>query len=181
MDLGSGYTEGAEVFPSVGELRDADPTRADEFADQVDFSRENVVRVRLSGSGYMTEREVDGKTVLSEVQYGQPVAIARQGGRNVYFHLYRPTPYTLYGTVHEVFSRRDFDRWFAVPKSATVRLLSGSGVLVSDLRFVLIVLVLAGGTFAAHDRLAYRFRNRSQRVPSAVPRCSASGLRPSRN
>lgn len=136
--------EGLAVFDQPAQLQEASPDHWETLADAVDFDHEKLVRMRFVGTGYQTEQTVDGETKLSETQFGEPAVCARRGGRAVRFYVDRPTPYLLYGRICLVFEARDFEAWYAVPRSAEVSLLSDTTTRLDDTLFVSCLFTFVG-------------------------------------
>ena len=161
LDLYSGPGDGLETFTTQDQLRAARPDRS-ELAQDVDWSREKVVRVSLPAAGYLTEEKVDGKVQLSEVQFGKLATTSRFGGRSVRFYLYESTPYLICGTVHSVFCQQQQIAWYAVPQAAEVRLVSDPSDLATDGLFVFSVITAWAAAFAVRRR--WRLARSRQRI-----------------
>jgi hypothetical protein len=110
----------ARVYRSLAELRTAfHEVRLEPGA--VDFSREKLVRVSWSASGYYTgqmwRRDRDAGPLFGELTFD-----ASRGGSAVSFRVSQPAPGGgLALKMHSVFQKRTGVNWFAVPKHATVR------------------------------------------------------------
>jgi hypothetical protein len=144
-------TDCLEVFANFEELRQAYPLRGAWVESQVDWQREKIARVRFLASGYRTDRGA-GQPGLSEIQFGQPSASARFGGRTVRFFLHQPTPYLFGGPIHNVFEQRQQIAWFAMPKSAETQLVSEATITTTDTVFLLGLAALLGTGFAARRK-----------------------------
>lgn len=111
---------GVEVFHSQDELRAAYPLATWEPAGELDFGRDDLVRVVWESAGILSD--ADGRDSASDPpspEFGRLRYRTRQGGGTVQFYVDEPLKW---GRVKRVFSKLHDEQWFRVPKHTHVEL-----------------------------------------------------------
>jgi hypothetical protein len=140
------------LYGDADRARKALPKSSADLAQHVDFAHENLVQVKWSASGYMTEETVEGEKRLGQPQYGELASSRRRGGAELLLWIHEPTPFWFSGTVHQVFSRQERENWLVVPKGVQVGFVSGGTIHLLDF----IMAVALTGIFLVSWRWGYR-------------------------
>jgi hypothetical protein len=139
----------ATVYPSHEDLRSALSDSDIQLGRDVDFSRENLVRVAWQATGCGTDEMVRNHWKPGGPLFGKLACCARMGGRKILFYVDEPIQS---GTVHQVFQQIQGTDWFTVPKRSHVAIGSRLQVIVHDTLFGLLLAVAAGVIVATATR-----------------------------
>ncbi len=124
---------GVAVFHSEAELREACSGGRFEPAGEVDFERDNLVRVAWESSGVL--RDADRRAGGGEpraVEYGRLAYRVRQGGAEVLFYVNEPGGW---GAFRQVFSKLHDEQWFSRAQARARRLGQLEGLVDDGCRY----------------------------------------------
>jgi hypothetical protein len=156
----SDLTEGIWIFHDATKLGPVGDNGQPQAAD-VDWSRDDLIRVRWAAPGFMPDRQA----ATSEPPFGSLTYRVRLAGTQVFFYRLDPRPGAWGGEVRQTFAQHVSESWFTVPKNARVVFTTAGRADLLDMAFALgaIPACVAGAALVGYQRRNQRRPHHTQR------------------